>query len=751
MSSGLYDEGAISCFGIQSPHWRNESDRKRELSMRHDYVCALLCNLELNPLQMTLDAISHRFKRKREKSSTGSESPAEKRQRLTSTPIPDPEMEVSMPSQLESAMSTSTETGSSSVPDDANDEIDSEEKYRFWLLEGMPNADNIQFVAAQEWGISPPDSMWDIVDRKYKKFIEVKVSMNWDNSVSSYNEKSLHLGEHSSLFWVHPNTLQFRWLDHPGDANGIEKVLKFLTNRKQVMAELGIQDSVISETGDMQESVLCSKSLNEMVDIWVKTWWEPAINPVDLEPLYSKGAPELKQILPGDLLKHLVDPSIRDTEFIKWKGKLSPECFVHNLTTTNSTDYEMICDFNKFITSEPIIETHRIGYKSSNTQFPIEAAKEIIDFVGSIQASTYNIISPTSENTTKIQEYLGVNYKSTFHNDNDSETLQPTYAERVPRKYHWWVDLVMAGMNKNSETADVGTPLSQLYDRPIEVNHTIAAVCEESTDNILQSILPSNSAVMCSKISNIYSRLGGSYSVRRSTDPDNCSHKGIAAFPIYATLHSKKSNEVTGRVVSGVVVRGPQHTKSQTDKINLLTIEILKRTDESHTFCRYYEKAIIAVTKNNFIVVRQNSIKKIEPTYVMFIHNSLFVPCNLIGELTINNPEIASNCNIRQLINEFVTQNEMWIRERFTEGVMSALIGNSADEGYFAGLRKIFMIILCWKRGKACASFDVVGLCSSINECLLDNPLSMHFHQTLLKILKSFNRRLNEGSISFSI
>jgi hypothetical protein len=42
----LYSEAFIKTFGINSPHWFPSNWHQRELSLRHDMVCVLLCNLE---------------------------------------------------------------------------------------------------------------------------------------------------------------------------------------------------------------------------------------------------------------------------------------------------------------------------------------------------------------------------------------------------------------------------------------------------------------------------------------------------------------------------------------------------------------------------------------------------------------------------------------------------------------------------------------------------------------------------------
>lgn len=94
----------------------------------------------------------------------------------------------------------------------------------------------------------------------------------------------------------------------------------------------------------------------------------------------------------------------------------------------------------------------------------------------------------------------------------------------------------------------------------------------------------------------------------------------------------------------------------------------------------------------------------------------------------MNNLNSSSHTNVKTVIQDFVRENEQCVLERFTEGVLEAVIGDSADEGYSTGLRKLYMVVLSWRRNKASAHFNIKRFFSSINKCLINNPLGMHFH-----------------------
>ncbi|CAH1114732.1 unnamed protein product [Psylliodes chrysocephalus] len=73
----------------------------------------------------------------------------------------------------------------------------------------------------------------------------------------------------------------------------------------------------------------------------------------------------------------------------------------------------------------------------------------------------------------------------------------------------------------------------------------------------------------------------------------------------------------------------------------------------------------------------------------------------------MNNLNSSSHTNVKTVIQDFVRENEQCVLERFTEGVLEAVIGDSADEGYSTGLRKLYMVVLSWRRNKASAHFNI--------------------------------------------
>lgn len=115
------------------------------------------------------------------------------------------------------------------------------------------------------------------------------------------------LGGHSALFIIDPRNMRSEWINHPEGVKGLEKVKKFLMNRRSAVSSLKIQEGEIVEVEDLTESVLCSKTLNSMVDQWVKTWFDHTVDEINLDELYLKGNVETALVTPQCLLSELRD------------------------------------------------------------------------------------------------------------------------------------------------------------------------------------------------------------------------------------------------------------------------------------------------------------------------------------------------------------------------------------------------------------------------------------------------------------
>lgn len=220
----------------------------------------------------------------------------------------------------------------------------------------------------------------------------------------------------------------------------------------------------------------------------------------------------------------------------------------------------------------------------------------------------------------------------------------------------------------------------------------------------------------------------------------NQMRQGVSAFPIYATLQSLEDQSSHKKLLSGIVIRGPNHSRMPTDRIPIITVELFVNNPENKFMTGQITNGIRYTGKRMLVLVRTNSTMKEDNAYCTFTSTSLFSPLNTAGMMIMENHSVLQDHNVRAEANTFIKTSAAWVMERFTESVLMAAIGNSRDEGYLANLRKIYMMMFSWREDNSVANWDIESFCNKTNDCLVDNPLSMHFHRTLLVLLKEYAR-----------
>lgn len=69
----------------------------------------------------------------------------------------------------------------------------------------------------------------------------------------------------------------------------------------------------------------------------------------------------------------------------------------------------------------------------------------------------------------------------------------------------------------------------------------------------------------------------------------------------------------------------------------------------------------------------------------------------MLGCLKFDNPDIRRDEDIMKLVQNTLEGEKCFV-ERAVEGTLFSMIGNARDEGYFACLRKMFLVILTWRQ-----------------------------------------------------
>nr|QMP82384.1 polymerase PA [Phasmatodean orthomyxo-related virus OKIAV172] len=727
----LYPMEFINNFGVTGAHWRDESNRKRELSLRHDLVCVYLCNLQEKPYEEMIEQLSQ-LKRKRD----GEDDSERETKRLrpgelvfTKTVTETPgtsQMSLSGPST--SSGETSTSRGTMKSDGEA-----AEIPYRFILIEGMPSPELIQNEYAKQWEMPVPTTFWDIIDTHLKKFIEVKVSLDPNGSIERYQEKKLGMGIHTALCVVDPRTGDCDWHDHEGGLNGEEKVRMFLIQRYEIMRNIGIMDSEIQEQRDLIKYVFPDAKFNILRDLWISDWW-PLNRGGNVSSFVTAGDKRPFGVDARELLEELDTLEGPDrNEVVQWRGKILPEGWTHNLIEEGGSDSEMVTYFLDFIKREKL---H--FYPQDHN---IEGDEDLINCIEEAwKNSSNNVFSMDIQSSDKVNAlitaWLGVGKKNKIHNETCQDTKQPKNKEIRKTRYDTYFDEIIRRMNSRHGYQE--KPFNHLLRDRQERDHPISTISMDASNRLISEIGEHKAAIFSSKLTNFYSRIGGAF--LRTKKSGKTTHSDVAIMPIYATLRSQDDTEIK-RAVSGIVIRGPQHARTPTDRINLVTVEILPNNQENKYLLGVINKHSLWHNNNFIVAARRNAVMKEDSAFITFNQNAMFVPANLLGVMTMENPDVRADTNMAELVSEFFEENKEWFVERFTEGVLMSAIGNSRDEGYFAQLRKVFMMVFCYRRNRVGANWDIKAYCKKVNECLLDNPFSMHFHRTLLKILHFYSNR----------
>lgn len=344
-NSGLYDNDMIKSFGEEGPHWLQSSWRQRELSLRHDKVCIILCNNEMLNIQL------HR-----------QEEEVEEDLELPVRFEDDPDSEEEdMPQeggvelmQIEDEEEEEDITGNEVENSQALTATVTSGLYRFEILEGKTTAALTLNRFCRENNINYPNSMWDVIDHQEKKIIEVKVTTNFGAAENDFHAKSIGMENWTSLCWVDAHTGYIRWLNHPGGVSGEEKVTTFIVNRRAICHQLEVLETQ-EEEGVPIDTIFCNDRFNHDV----MTWLDQILQNIteDVPDNYdSPVGDQIQTIKVSDLIKRLERPKDRpECPPVLWRGKTFPSHLCVQTDTSFENDMDMCEIFlSKLFNAEPI-------------------------------------------------------------------------------------------------------------------------------------------------------------------------------------------------------------------------------------------------------------------------------------------------------------------------------------------------------------------------------------------------------------
>lgn len=161
-------------------------------------------------------------------------------------------------------------------------------------------------------------------------------------------------------------------------------------------------------------------------------------------------------------------------------------------------------------------------------------------------------------------------------------------------------------------------------------DHSMAKISKRIAKVILETYSKLECSKFVSKIINMYSKLGGSY-----TNPvvKDSAHGNVFIFPLCSNIKVKGKNL---RNVAGVLVRARHHVVQPSDKVIFITIKLLNVSNENELFWEHNIWSVDVIQYNeNVYLLRQNSINRADITYLTFINNAWFNCTNIIGEISL--------------------------------------------------------------------------------------------------------------------
>nr|WPR17586.1 MAG: polymerase PA protein [Arthropod orthomyxo-like virus] len=722
----LYDEDFVKKFGINSPHWAFENDQKRELSLRHDYACALLCNMEKISQKRGIDEVD-RVERY-EMHDIG--DPEEKKQKMDETLYQsDEDVLVIDDTDMNDFGSDNESIGSPQiqwVPPQDEKEGEVDDSYRFWMLEGNLHSAAIQNYYCEKFNHVKFTKIFDLVDTKLEKFVEVKISLNPSKRIREYTNDP-NTDDRTALIVIHPEKFTVETVNYETSFPGEEKVIVFLTKRLTAMKKLGISDSDITEEVSLEKAVLSAPYLEKEI-LSFKNLCVEGTGLLEDADFCLDEEPNLQLIRPSELFDLLDDPSEFDGEEVIWKGVLSPPSDLL-FQSTSGKDIETIKTFLcELSISEPVL----LRGKEEHCTVLKEVVKMNIEEHATID--NFRFHKPTMKNQTQLpclKEQLGIGRKKVKYNEGGKGMKQPEPKVIERRRYSVWFEETIKKLGDKHKFVGKTTNLLEVEKMCyLKIGSDLQAMVNGMINEIGSRMI----GIMMSQYINLGSRISGSYLVGSRS---RTSHAFIACVPLLATMYTLGSNEPF-RIFSGICFRAPHHARNANDNINLLVIERIHPSEELTT-TKFSNESIVKVGIMKYRI-RQTAIKKSVAVHLTFLNNSIFNAMNLLGELVLNNKTMKNMDQLLKFTKEMVETDASrnYIIARVIESNLMAIVGNTRDEGYLAMSRKLFMIVMAWRRNKQAFTWDIKEFAEKVNECLIDNPLSMHFHMNFLYLIAQY-------------
>nr|QRD99915.1 MAG: PA polymerase [Culex modestus orthomyxo-like virus] len=687
--SGIYPREVVLKWGIESEYWPNETWQQREHSLRHDFVCILLCNLE--QLDMTEHVDRATGQNKRMRVAHEEEAASSSSGRVAS-------------GGAESVIEAGFDVASGCQP--------SEDRFRYILLEGMPRVNSIITALCKLHKIPVPSHVFDIFDRALRQWIEVKVTLDVDEAFETYRAVTEH-GVNSCFIHFNPTDARVEIRGRVEKMPGEAKATEFLLLRKQELAILtdnAEPDSYV-EDGILESTLRCVR-FNADCDKWVESWWKERLRPELKIPSEFPQAMVHKSFSYLEFANYIEDTTKRTGEVMKFSAKVLPSMMVHMEETHCDGDESMVSEF----LSE--IEVEAQGSWGSLLR-EVKGA-----WLAKGERSHFNVVGKKECMTEwpALSDCLGIGRKTTVRNDNNPDLRQEDFIGAPRARYSPWMSQLLYELSKqHSNGVKYFRDLALIEQLSINPH---GAQAQQIRSFYFKVFGLTRAAEYCSQLRNFYSRLGGAYFERC----EKGNHGKVMYFPLYSVGSDPGDDNIKRRFVSGICVRGPHHAKDATDRISFITVERAANGDMGKEWAGIVKNARLIHGKNGRLyILRQNSICKQDPSFLSFVHNSTYLTANFVGEIVMNSIEVQTSRSSWETAQELLLSKGPWLMERVAESIMMAVLGRSQEEGAMAAVRKIYMTALAKWRGDDPWCRDWEGLAESLNECLMDSPLALYW------------------------
>nr|XP_049696007.1 uncharacterized protein LOC126054413 [Helicoverpa armigera]XP_049696008.1 uncharacterized protein LOC126054413 [Helicoverpa armigera] len=505
--SQLYSIDVIEQFGKRHPKWYSMNGREKESHLLHVMLCMLLCNKE----KINKRALA----KKRKNESLQLEKIKVQKTQEGQDPLEGTSKQYTSGSVIGSV--TSGSSGSNTTTeDDMNLEDNDEEEitdFRFKMLNHMPMKNQTLKDICTEWGIPEVSYQWDIIDLEEKRLVRVRYSYNLGSDVHKYLRAKAEIPNRSDMYIIEAGKTKGKWMDHNKKAIGETKVTKFLIEREIVLKQHGINDNLYLPPVEI-ETVFPSIWLSEELMKWEKDLLATQNDQYTESELYIKENPPTT-ITPSDFLKNLrpIEESTIPSECIKWKGKILPEGFCHNIQTRETTDNNIITTVLTTIKMSMgrEVRTYKVNMKDDSA-LDENILTDIIEIWENSDHNTFSFMDSISFTQGKlIKEALGIGRKGITHSVYMDDMVQPEYKENPGLKYSPWIEEVFIRMAEDTHLPIGYTPCPELLKMSNNDGHPLPYLCEPITSEMLSDILKTNTGIQLSKLTNTYSRLGGAY------------------------------------------------------------------------------------------------------------------------------------------------------------------------------------------------------------------------------------------------